>query len=92
MSKRSYYLICYDISDAHLRTKVRELILGYAFGIQKSAFLCWLTLTERQRMVAELSELINATDKALISHLGDEFNPTYLGIQKPFDPECFIIA
>ncbi|WP_444319180.1 CRISPR-associated endonuclease Cas2 [Megasphaera massiliensis] len=34
------YLICYDIADTKLRTKVAKYLEGFAFRIQYSVFMC----------------------------------------------------
>ncbi|MFW5803713.1 MAG: CRISPR-associated endonuclease Cas2 [bacterium] len=53
----SDYAVVYDISNDKERTRVRKLLQGYGFGIQKSVFECRMTVYMYKKLQAELLAL-----------------------------------
>ena len=66
MTQRQLYLAAYDIScNRRLRRSLRVL-RGYASGGQKSVFECFLTPTEKSRLLEEIAEVIDPEEDRFI--------------------------
>lgn len=80
MSEHGLYLVGYDISSARrLRTALR-IVKGRALGGQKSMYECWMTESEFEHVLAELSVLLNPhTDRILILRLDPRARVEALG-------------
>ena len=94
MSTRVLYLAAYDIAcPSRLRTALR-ILKGYASGRQKSVFECFLSPGERRALLAEMREVIDATqDRFLLLRLEPRGKFRVLGIAvKPIDPPWFYIG
>ncbi len=87
MATRHLYLLAYDISDGRMRRRVRQMLLSYAVGGQKSLFECWLTQTELRELCAALPRYLHPDDKLHIFRL-TTFPPRLFGTAKclAFDP------
>lgn len=88
---RRHYLFAYDITDTRRRANVRRLLQGYAVGMQKSLFECWLTAEELARLNNKLSELLSGNDT--LHYLA--LNPSgewLFGKTKPLRHDVFIVA
>jgi CRISPR-associated protein Cas2 len=94
MEKRPLYLACYDISDEARLRKALLVLRNYATGGQKSVFECYLTDTEKRRLVAEVTEVIEpAEDRFLLLRLDPRQAVRVLGIaEPPADPAYFYIG
>lgn len=70
---RNSYLVSYDISSPHRLRLIFRLMRGFGDHLQLSVFRCDLTPKERVELVAELTEVIHATeDQVLLIDLGPE--------------------
>ena len=66
---RQEYLISYDIEDTKLRTGVFKELGKYGMKpVQKSVFWGYLTMAELQGVKRYLSEKLQKSDKAFITH------------------------
>lgn len=89
---RKIYVFAYDISDSTYRTKVHDLLTGYAIGKQKSLCECLLTPTELVSIREQVTQWLQPGDKMHYVHL-PENSPSYLlGIAKPLRLETFLIV
>ena len=71
MSQRIIYIVAYDICNPRRLRKVYKLMRGYGEHWQYSVFKCELTSTQKAKMIAELSELIQKNeDQVLLAPLG----------------------
>lgn len=91
MSERDHYLICYDISNNQKRSQAYKHLQAYAVGRQKSAYLCWLTLSECQHLQNTLKNLIEEGDALLWVALSERYQPQYFGTAQPWEYQTFII-
>ncbi|MGB9611114.1 MAG: CRISPR-associated endonuclease Cas2 [Bryobacteraceae bacterium] len=62
MPDRSLYLAAYDISDPGRLRRALHVMKQYASGGQKSVFECFLTEAEKQRLIGEMREVIDARE------------------------------
>jgi len=62
---RNLYLVCYDIADPKRWRKVHKIMVGHGESIQLSVFLCALSPTEFQRLIARLYPLLHTQEDAL---------------------------
>ena len=70
------YLVSYDIACRKRWRRVFRLLQGYGEWVQLSVFRCRLDRRRRDRMTAELEELIDdGEDRLLIARLDDEESP-----------------
>ena len=75
-SPGSDYLVSYDVACRKRWRRVFRLLQGYGEWVQLSVFRCRLDRRRRERMTAELKELIEAgEDRLLIARLDDEETP-----------------
>ncbi|WP_037586008.1 CRISPR-associated endonuclease Cas2 [Stenoxybacter acetivorans] len=92
MPERTDYLICYDIGNSRARRSVAQMLQAYAIGKQKSAYLCRLTLAERQLLEQKLNDLLADNDALLLLSLGEHYPAHYLGLAKPWETPFFVVA
>jgi CRISPR-associated protein Cas2 len=59
MKQRQLYLAAYDISCNRRLRKALCVIRAYASGGQKSVFECYLTVTEKNQLLADISTVID---------------------------------
>ena len=75
-SSGSDYLVSYDVACRKRWRRVFRLLEGYGEWVQLSVFRCRLDRRRRERMAADLEELIEAgEDRLLIARLDDEEPP-----------------
>ena len=75
-SRGNDYLVSYDVACRKRWRRVIRLLQGYGEWVQLSVFRCRLDHRRRERMAAELEELIEAgEDRLLIVRLDDEESP-----------------
>lgn len=80
MSRRSIYLICYDVSSPRRLRQVHQFLLGFKVGGQKSFFECWLTQQELRKVKERLAQLIDQTeDRVHLFQLDPRMKPYCFG-------------
>jgi len=88
------YVICYDISDDHRRTRVHKALSGFGAWRQYSLFECYLTRKQYLLLQAKLAKLLKpAEDHIRLYQLcqGCEHRVEVLGGPKPEDPKAFLV-
>jgi CRISPR-associated protein Cas2 len=55
-------LIIYDIPDNRRRQKLSNFLEGYGRRVQKSAFECFLTLSEMQKLYQKVQRRVKPTE------------------------------
>ena len=66
---RKEYLICYDVEDTKIRTKIYKELQKYGMSaVQKSVFWGYLTNPELLAVKRFITEKLNNFDKAFITH------------------------
>ena len=60
------YVICYDISEDKIRTKVAKYLESFARRVQCSVFICESTETKMKRVRNELLNLTENSEKRLL--------------------------
>ena len=68
-TRRSRYLIAYDIADSHRLYQMHKHVEAYAIGGQKSFYECWLTEHEMIAFQQDVNALIDASDDRCIQSL-----------------------
>ena len=94
MPKHMLYLAAYDVTDPDRLQAALHVLKGYACGGQKSVFECFLTVRERQQLVAEVKTVLDlGTDRFLLLPLPEYRRIHTLGIAvAPSDPEFYYIS
>ena len=94
MPARDLHLAAYDISEPRRLTAALKLTRAYATGGQKSVHELFLTPAERQRLVEDMSVLIDMdTDRFLLLRLDPRSRVHTLGkALAPADPDYFYIG
>jgi CRISPR-associated protein Cas2 len=94
MSQRTLHLAAYDISDDGRLRDALKVLKGYASGRQKSVFECFLTATERTRLLREVEAVIDAIDdRFLLLRLEPRGKLRVRGRGvKPVDPPWFYVG
>ncbi len=94
---RSYYLVCYDVSDAKRLRRTHKIMKGFGDPLQYSVFACFLSKAEKVMMLSKLSEHINhKEDRILVVNIGPDSKKTkkameYFGVQERLrEEECFV--
>jgi len=62
-------IVCYDISDTNIRTKVSDFLCNYFYRVQKSVFEGFATNKELDKVIAYLEEHIKNADTIRIYKL-----------------------
>ncbi len=94
MPQRSLYLAAYDVTDPDRLVAALHVLKGYASGGQKSVFECFLSIREREKLVAEIEAVLDLrTDRFLLLPLPGA-NPIHpLGIAvRPSDPDFYYVG
>lgn len=60
------YLICYDITETKIRTKVAKYLESFAFRIQYSVFMCENTEKGMTEVSKHLAALTRRSEKKMI--------------------------
>ncbi len=91
---RDLYLVAYDVRDQRRLQQTHKVVVSYATGGQKSAYECFLTEAERERLVAELREVLDLEeDRAHLVRLRRNCQVTCLGrAVPPQDPVFFFVG
>ena len=94
MTTRSLYLAAYDISRPRCLAAALKLTRAYAAGGQKSLHEVFLTPAERQRLIEDISALLDPeTDRFLLIRLDPRSRVHTLGkAQQPADGDYFYIG
>ncbi|ADE15907.1 CRISPR-associated protein Cas2 [Nitrosococcus halophilus Nc 4] len=94
MASRQLYLAAYDIASATRLRQALYCLKKYATGGQKSVFECYLTKTERRKLLREMEGIIDAEeDRFLLLRLDPRSRVRTLGIAvKPVDPAFFYVG
>ncbi len=66
MENKTWYVICYDITEPKRWRRVYKHLHGYGRRLQYSIFRCRLTLRQMERLRWELEKELTADDKLLI--------------------------
>lgn len=79
-TRRSRYLIAYDIADSHRLYQMHKHVEAFAIGGQKSFYECWLTEHEMMKFKQEVNALIEPTDdRVFIFRIPDNIEPWLFG-------------
>lgn len=92
-SKRTRYLIAYDIADAKRLYRVHKQVEAYAIGGQKSFYECWLTCHEFEKFKAQLTALMDGVqDRVFIYQLHQDTSPELFGKAKLQSTQPFLLV
>lgn len=92
-TKRSRYLIAYDICDAKRLYRVHKKVEAYAIGGQKSFYECWLTKHELVHFKQEISEIMEKDeDRVMIFQLHSDTEPLLFGKAKLQSIQPFLLV
>ena len=87
-TRRSRYLIAFDIADSHRLYQMHKHVEAFAIGGQKSFYECWLTEHEMMKFKQEVNALIDPSDDCVfIFRIPDNIEPWLFGkaeLQSPF--------
>ncbi|WP_311418651.1 CRISPR-associated endonuclease Cas2 [Haemophilus parahaemolyticus] len=79
-TRRSRYLIAYDIADSKRLHRAHKKVEAFAIGGQKSFYECWLTEHEMVKFKQDVSDLIEPTDdRVFIFRIPDNIEPWLFG-------------
>lgn len=80
-TRRTLYLVCYDVSCRRRRYRVHRYLLGFKVGGQKSFFECWFTPAELRQARVDLAVLIDPLeDRVHVFELDPRMKMQGLGI------------
>ncbi len=91
---RDLYLVAYDVRDPRRLRKVHRVVVAHATGGQKSAFECFLTEAERNRLAEDLAGVMDLSkDRAHIIRLRRNCQVVTLGVAvPPRDPVFYFVG
>ena len=94
MPQRDLHLAAYDISEPRRLSAALKLARAYATGGQRSVHELFLTPAERQKLVEDMSVLIDMdTDRFLLLKLDPRSRVHTLGkAVAPADPDYFYVG
>lgn len=64
--QRSLYLVAYDIRQPKRLRRMLYVLKDYASGGQKSAFECYLTMTERKELLVRVEQTMDEEEDAFL--------------------------
>ena len=88
------YIICYDIQDNKLRTRIAKLLLSHGERIQKSVFACAITERQVNQLMIRLEDILQGKNDILhIYRLGADSVRMFgkQGQQMPMQSKTIII-
>ena len=96
---RSLYLVCYDISNDRMRSRIEKNLEDYGKRVQKSVFECLLSSASRKRMEERLAALFESaginpqSDSLRIFRICESCREksTMLGLDRTPDPYIQVI-
>jgi CRISPR-associated protein Cas2 len=92
-TKRTLYLVAYDVCEPHRLQRVCRYLTGYKVGGQKSVFEIWATPAELASIRRDLAELMEpAEDRLHVFALDPRMKPRCLGQARHFDQQHFAIV
>ncbi len=85
---RHFYLAAYDVADPKRLRRVLIIVKGYATGGQKSVYECWLSNTERKKLLHSTAQAIHQhKDRFFLLRMDPRRKTTLLGLAQPLaDP------
>lgn len=83
MSQKTWYLICYDITEPTRWRKVYKRLEGYGRRLQYSVFRCRLTKTEVEKLRWELEKILSKDDKLLILNVCEKCENKTVSLNRP---------
>jgi len=94
MTQRLLHLACYDVAEPHRLVAALKLTRVYATGGQKSVHELYLTVAERDTLLADMRRLLALdTDRFLLLRLDPRSRVHTLGrALQPADPDYFYIG
>jgi len=94
MTQRLLHLACYDVAEPHRLVAALKLTRVYATGGQKSVHELFLTVAERDTLLADMRRLLALdTDRFLLLRLDPRSRVHTLGrALQPADPDYFYIG
>ena len=94
MPHRDLHLACYDVAEPRRLSAALKLARRYATGGQKSAHELFLTPAERDTLVADMCELLDAScDRFLLLRLDPRAKLFALGkAVVPADPDYLYVG
>lgn len=94
MNPRDFYLAAYDVSDAGRLRAALALVRGYATGGQKSVHEIFLAAGERDRLLHDMSLILDeAEDRFFLLRLDPRARCYALGVATPaVDPPYFYLG
>ncbi len=91
-SDKVFVLVIYDISSNKCRTKFANLLLGYGFRIQKSAFEAVITKSKLVKLQSEIPRYIDETvDSVRLYKINGKGNVVTWGTTEDYNDEDIII-
>lgn len=63
---RKWHLVAYDVRDDRRLRQVAQLLSGYGERVQYSVFRCRLNATELERLLWELTSVLEEEDSLLV--------------------------
>jgi CRISPR-associated protein Cas2 len=63
---RKLYLVAYDIGHPKRLKKMLDILKDYASGGQKSAFECYLSVSEKEKLLTRVRDAMNIEEDAVI--------------------------
>jgi CRISPR-associated protein Cas2 len=85
------YLIFYDIADSRRLRCVHRTIRDWGMPIQLSVFEAELNPAQLERLIEQLTELIEASeDKVMFYRLSPSQKPISLGLSSPTEDLLFV--
>lgn len=89
---RHLYLAAYDIPDDKRRHCALTAVRAFAAGCQKSFFECLLTGAEAQRLLHNVSGILEGEDRFILIRLDPRQRAISLGIATPPASGTFIVG
>ncbi|MGQ0656647.1 MAG: CRISPR-associated endonuclease Cas2 [Chromatiales bacterium] len=91
MTDRNLYLAAYDVADPKRLRAALDLVKGYATGGQKSVHECFLTPSERGRLLLDMAQVLEPKqDSFLLLRLDPRARVLTLGVAiKPMEAPYF---
>jgi CRISPR-associated protein Cas2 len=94
MAEDGLYVVCYDIPDDRLRTRIANRLVDFGARIQYSVFECWLSPFGRDTMLTALRQLLDDEDGMIaVYHIGTDYESRRVVIGEQLDtrpPESYI--
>jgi len=94
VQQRHLFIAAYDVASPKRLRRVHKVVKQYATGGQKSAFECFLTVSERSMLISDVRQQMDESeDRFALLRVEERTEPLLFGrAEQPSDPDFYYVG